>query len=73
MQYLEVPYLDLVYAQQNPCGSDSKDFENTANPLLKRNTSLTDLLNQASLDLFAMAGYTLFRPIATCTNGQNNH
>ncbi len=75
VRYLEVPYVDVLYAQKTPCGSGSVDFENTANPSLNLHTSLTDLLNQASLDLFTMAGYTVYPPLPTCTidGGPNTH
>jgi hypothetical protein len=58
MQYLEVPYADVQYAQMTPCPA-------TPSPTIG-NTSLQDLLNRASRDLYAMAGIQVPLPRATC-------
>src|SRR5579872_5884895 len=50
MQYLDVPMVDVQYAQATPCPVK-------ASPTLG-NTSLQDLLARASRDLLAMAGQT---------------
>ena len=58
IQYLEIPYVDVEYAETNWC-------PDTNSPTLG-STSLQDLLNRASHDLFAMAGLQLPLPPPTC-------
>ena len=58
IQYLEVPYADVEYAEANWCPDTSS--------LTLGSTSLQDLLNRASHDLFAMAGLQLPLPPPTC-------
>jgi BspA type Leucine rich repeat region (6 copies) len=58
IQYLEVPYVDVAYAEANWCPD--------TNSLTLGSTSLQDLLNRASHDLFAMAGLQLPLPPPTC-------
>ena len=58
IQYLEVPYVDVEYAEANWC-------PDTNSPTLG-GASLQDLLNRASRDLFAMAGLALPLPPPTC-------
>ena len=48
VQYLEVDYVDMQYAEGNPCPA-------ATSPTLGK-TSLQDLLNRANRDLLAMAG-----------------
>jgi hypothetical protein len=58
MQYLELDYVDIQYAEMNPCP-----------PTLSRalgKTSLQDLLSRASRDLFEMAGQPTPLPPPTC-------
>ena len=59
MQYLDVPLIDLQYAQATA-------YPATASPFLG-NTSLQDLYARASRDLLAMAGQTTALPASTCT------
>lgn len=58
IQYLEVPFQDLQYAQSNACPA-------TPSPFLG-NVSLQDLFARASRDLFSMANQTTNLPLATC-------
>jgi len=59
IQYLDVPFIDLQYAQSTPCPA-------TPSPFLG-NTSLQDLYARASRDLLAMAGQTTPPlPASTC-------
>lgn len=58
IQYVDVPFTDLQYAQANNCPA-------TPSPFLG-NTSLQDLYARASRDLFAMAGQTVALPPSTC-------
>nr|HEV7953637.1 hypothetical protein [Candidatus Acidoferrales bacterium] len=58
MQYLEVPYADVQYAQMNPCPV-------TLSPTIGK-MSLQDIFNRASHDLFAMAGQNFPLPPRTC-------
>jgi len=60
VQYLEVPYADIQYAQSNPCP--------TTKSKTIGNTSLQDLLNRASHDLFGIAGQPAPLPPPTCSN-----
>ncbi len=60
IQYLEVPYVDVQYAQMYRC---AKPFS----PFLGR-TSLQDLLNRASRDMFEMANRPAFLPPLTCNH-----
>ena len=60
IQYLDVPLVDLQYAQATACPA-------TPSPFLG-NTSLQDLYARASRDLLAMAGQTTALPPATCTS-----
>jgi len=60
VQYLEVPYADIQYAQSNPCP--------TAKSKTIGNTSLQDLLNGASHDLFGIAGQPTPLPPSTCSD-----
>ncbi len=60
MQYLDVPMVDVQYAQATPCPVK-------ASPTLG-NTSLQDLLARASRDLMAMAGQTTTLPASTCAS-----
>jgi hypothetical protein len=57
IQYLEVPYLDVQYANEHPCAKDGSFGY----------LSMQDLLNQASHDLFAMAHQKIpLPPTAAC-------
>ena len=58
IQYLEVSYIDLLYAQATLCPA-------SPSPTLG-NTSLHDLYARASHDLFAMAGLVTSLPPPTC-------
>ncbi len=58
IQYLEVPYVDVEYAEANWCPD--------TNSVTLGSTSLQDLFNRASHDLFAMAGLQLPLPPSTC-------
>ena len=58
IQYLEVPYEDIEYAQQHLCPPKQS-------PTLS-NTSLQDLLNRASNDLAGMAGQSPAADPPTC-------
>ncbi len=58
MQYLDVPMVDVQYAQATPCPVKASPFLG--------NTSLQDLYARASRDLFAMAGQTTVLPASTC-------
>ncbi len=58
IQYLGVDYTDVIYAEQNPCAPSPNTAIN--------GMSLQDLLNQASHDLFAMAGEKKPVPPLTC-------
>lgn len=58
MQYLDVPYVDVQYAQMNPCPNPPSSIIG--------NMSLQDLLNGASRDLFEMAEHIMLMPPPTC-------
>ena len=58
MHYLEVPYQDLQYALTNPCPATPSSTIG--------HTSLQDLYNRASHDLFAMANQAASLPPPTC-------
>lgn len=58
IQYLDVPFNDLQYAQANSCPA-------TSSPILGY-ISLQDLYARASRDLFAIAGQTTTLPALTC-------
>jgi hypothetical protein len=58
IQYLELDYTDIQYAQKNPCP--------TLPTTLTGAPSLQDLLNWASHDLFAIAGQSIALPPSTC-------
>ena len=60
MQYLELDYVDIQYAEMTPC----PNLNPPLGPLGK--TSLQDLLNRASHDLFEMAGQHVTLPPPTC-------
>ncbi|HEY6330626.1 MAG TPA: hypothetical protein VI756_14910 [Blastocatellia bacterium] len=62
IQYLNVPYLDVQYAQANLCPATKSKIIG--------NTSLQDLLNMASHDIFGMAGQPTPLPPPTCTDKQ---
>jgi hypothetical protein len=59
IQYLEVSYLDLQYAQSNACPA-------TPSPTLGY-MSLQDLYARASRDIFAMANPITALPASTCS------
>ena len=58
MQYLELDYVDIQYAEMNPCPT-------TPSKMIGK-TSLQDLLRRASHDLFEMAGEHIPLPPPTC-------
>jgi len=58
IEYLEVPLEDVQYAEANPCPVKASTVHGK--------TSLQDLLNQASHDLFEMAGRFGPLPPHTC-------
>lgn len=58
IQYLDVDYTDVQYAQSNPCPTLPSTVPGTP--------SLQDLLNRASRDIFAMAGQPQSLPPTTC-------
>lgn len=58
IQYVEIDYQDIIYAQTNLCP--------TLPSKVPGQPSLEDLLNRASYDLFAMAGQPSFLPPPTC-------
>jgi hypothetical protein len=58
MQYVELDYVDIKYAQANPCP--------TLPTTVPGAPSLQDLLNRASRDLFGMAGEHRPLPQTTC-------
>ena len=58
IQYLELDYTDIQYAQTNPCP--------TLPSTLPGAPSLQDLLNMASQDLFAIAGQLITLPPTIC-------
>ena len=58
MQYLELDYVDIQYAEMNPCPA-------TPSKMIGK-TSLQDLLSRASHDLFDMAGEPNRLPPPTC-------
>jgi len=58
MRYLDVPYLDVQYAQAHPCPTTPVASIGKA--------SLQDLLNRASHDLLQMAGRRVPLPPPTC-------
>ena len=58
IQYLDVPYTDVQYAQANPCAPAPSAFTGSL--------SLQDLLNRASHDLLAMANQPTPLPSPTC-------
>jgi hypothetical protein len=60
IQYLNVPYLDVQYAQATPCPATKSKIIGEM--------SLQDLLNSASHDLFEMAGQPAPVLPPTCTN-----
>jgi uncharacterized protein (TIGR03437 family) len=59
LQYLDVPYTDVQFAQANPCPA-------TPSPILGY-ISLQDLYARASRDIFAMANQAKNLPASTCT------
>jgi uncharacterized protein (TIGR03437 family) len=59
LQYLDVPYTDVQFAQANPCPSKPS-------PVLG-NISLQDLYARASRDIFAMANQAKSLPSPTCS------
>jgi hypothetical protein len=61
VQYLDVPYLDVLYATAHRC--PKKKWQN--NPIIG-NTSLQDLLNHAKYDLLTIAGRSPKLPKSTC-------
>jgi hypothetical protein len=67
MQYLNVPYPDIIYAKANLCPA-SPDFVGTSNLALNAYTSVIDLLNHASYGLLNMAGKNPTWPTVTCPN-----
>jgi hypothetical protein len=58
IHYLEVPYVDVQYAEMYPCPTELSMFHSK--------TSLQDLLNNANYDLFEMANRRVFLPPPTC-------
>jgi hypothetical protein len=58
MQYVDIDYMDVQYAQTTPCPSLPSTIP--AQP------SLQDLFNRASRDLFAIAGQQTALPPSTC-------
>jgi uncharacterized protein (TIGR03437 family) len=58
IQYLDVPFNDLLYAFANPCPVTPSAFLG--------NTSLQDLYARARRDLLAMSGQTEALPASTC-------
>ena len=60
IQYLDVDYSDIQYAQANPCPEAPSPFTGSL--------SLQDLLNRANHDLLAMANVTATLPPLTCSN-----
>ena len=60
IQYLEVDYVDMQYAEGHPCPA-------TTSPTLG-NASLQDLLNKANRDLLAMAGWLTPPAPPTCAD-----
>jgi len=58
IQYVELDYTDIQYAQKNPCA--------TLPSTLPGAPSLQDLINLASYDLFGMAGQQTTLPPHTC-------
>ncbi|HUA86373.1 MAG TPA: IPT/TIG domain-containing protein [Bryobacteraceae bacterium] len=60
VQYLDVPYEDVQYAQFNTCPP-------MLNPVIG-SMSLQDLLNRASRDLYAIAGISRPLPPPTCAS-----
>jgi hypothetical protein len=58
MQYLDVPYVDVQYAEANPCPKPPSKIIGKM--------SLQDLLNGASRDLFEMADHRMLLPPPTC-------
>jgi len=60
IQYLEVDFVDIQYAEGHPCPA-------TTSPTLG-NASLQDLLNRANRDLLAMAGWLTPPPPPTCAD-----
>jgi hypothetical protein len=60
IQYLELDYVDIQYAQMNPCPNPD-----VPSPTIGK-TSLQDLLNRASHSLFEMAGRYAPLPPHTC-------
>jgi hypothetical protein len=58
MTYLEVPYVDVQYAEMNPCPKPPSTIAG--------NMSLQDLLDGASRDLFEIANHQVPSPPPTC-------
>ena len=58
IHYLEVPYVDVQYAEMYPCPIELSMFHGK--------TSLQDLLNNASYDLFEMANQEQPKLPPTC-------
>jgi hypothetical protein len=58
IQYVELDYTDIQYAQKNPCPTLPSTLAGTP--------SLQDLINQASHDLFLIAGQPTPLPPPTC-------
>jgi len=58
MQYVELDYPDIQYAQNNPCA--------TLPSTIPGQPSLQDLLNMASYSLFGMAGQSTVLPPPSC-------
>ena len=58
MQYLDVPYVDVQYAEMNPCPKPPSKIVG--------DMSLQDLLNGASRDIFEMANHREPLPPPTC-------
>jgi hypothetical protein len=60
IHYLEVPYVDVQYAEMYPCPTELSMFHGKA--------SLQDLLNNANYDLFKMANRRVLLPPPTCNH-----
>jgi hypothetical protein len=60
IHYLEVPYVDVQYAEMHPCPTELSTFHGK--------TSLQDLLNGANYDLFEMANRRVLLPPPTCNH-----
>jgi hypothetical protein len=61
MSYLDVPYLDVLYAERYPCQNEQPPSK------IIPNISMQDLLNRARNDIYDMAGQVSPLPPLTCS------